>query len=179
MKTVKVKNRISILKLVFSTLFIFISFLCYSQKSSKISSKNSVYLEFFGLGGYGSINYERKILKHKKINLAVRGGISFYGMRDFTNTVNPDLIFPFSFNSTYGNTHKLELSAGKTISNFVHPDITTWKPKRVTDLHSHFNIGYRYQKDKGGFIFRIGYTPIVEFNRTLRHWGGASVGYAF
>jgi len=37
----------------------------------------------------------------------------------------------------------------------------------------------RVQKDKQGVIFRCGYTPIIEFYKFYKHWGGISIGYAF
>ena len=37
----------------------------------------------------------------------------------------------------------------------------------------------RYQKNKEGVIFRASYTPIIEFNKYFRHWGGLTIGYAF
>jgi len=41
-------------------------------------------------------------------------------------------------------------------------------------------IGYRYQSQRGGFVFRVGYTPIYDVgNRTIVSAVGLSVGIAF
>ena len=39
-------------------------------------------------------------------------------------------------------------------------------------------LGYRYQPDSGGFVFRIAFTPFLCYG-TLTPWGGISLGYAF
>lgn len=36
-------------------------------------------------------------------------------------------------------------------------------------------IGYRYQKSAGGFFFRAGYTPMVEFNNSDTVYNGISL----
>ena len=57
-------------------------------------------------------------------------------------------------------------------------------------LVMNFNLGYRYQKHEGGFMFRAGFTPYVQLYRisqrqfnnnfnTFRYWGGVTFGYAF
>jgi hypothetical protein len=49
-------------------------------------------------------------------------------------------------------------------------------------------VGYRYQKPDSHFVFRIGCTPIIEFEkngsstnvtRRLYYWGGLAIGYCF
>lgn len=79
----------------------------------------------------------------------------------------------------YGINHKLEFGAGQTITSFVRASSSNFQPKRDIHNHTHFMVGYRYQKNKGGLIFRIAYIPILEFNTNYQHWGGLTVGYAF
>ncbi len=141
--------------------------------------KNVVYLQAFGIGGFGSLNYERIIYRQKDFNLGARIGISTYHIYDFTNTFNPDLIFPIALNGHYGKTHKIEFGIGQTIVSIVHIVNSDLKPRRDANIHANFTLGYRYQKKEGGLFFRCAYTPMIQEYSRYRHWGGISIGYAF
>jgi len=39
-------------------------------------------------------------------------------------------------------------------------------------------IGYRYQQNDGGFLFRIGFTPLFG-SGGFQPWGGLSLGFSF
>jgi len=151
----------------------------WSQNDSTKIVGNILYIEIAGVGGYGSINYERVMHCKKNMMFTMRCGISTYHIVDFTNKLNPDIIIPFALNGIYGQNHKIELGVGETFSNIIHADINDLKPKRMTNFHTILSIGYRYQKNTGGIIFRCTYTPIFEFNRYYRHWAGISLGYSF
>jgi hypothetical protein len=164
-------------------LIIFLGILISGQTFSQIDSayiaRNAIFTELGGVGGYGSINYERVIYRKISLMLAMRCGISTYHILDYTNKINPDVIIPFTMNAFYGKNHKIELGIGETFSSIVHTGQTDFKPKRIKNFHTIISIGYRYQKKRGGKVFRCAYTPIIEFNRDLRHWGGISFGYSF
>ncbi len=151
----------------------------FSQTDSTDLERNHLYLELAGAGGYGSINYERVIYLKEHFTFTVRAGISTQHIVDFTNKFNPDIIVPFALNGLYGLNHKLELGIGETYSNIVHVSLTNFNPKRESSFSTYFSIGYRYQKKEGRFVFRCVYTPIIEFNKYLRHWAGISFGYSF
>ncbi len=150
-----------------------------SQVNTSQVKKNVIYLEGAGIGGYGSINYERIIFNKKNVWICTRLGVVTYNLKDYVNKFNPDVIIPIAINGLYGANHKIEIGVGQTISNTVHPNYTNWQPKRITNLHANFTLGYRYQPDKAGFMFRCSYTPIIELYKLYRHWGGVSFGYAF
>lgn len=161
---------------------IFLSLFCFKAKSQTDTiqtSHNVLYIEIAGIGGYSSLNYERIVFGNNKFKFGLRVGISTYNITDHTTKFNPDIIIPIAINGLYGNNHNIEFGLGQTISNIVQANPSNWKPKRMTNLHANFTIGYRYQKDKGGIIFRCSYTPIIEFYRYYRHWGGITIGYAF
>ena len=156
----------------------------------KKEAKNAFFLDLFGIGGIFGINYERRIFRYKQFAMGIQTGISWYELYDFNNRFNPDLIFPFSFNAYYGYIHHLEVGAGPTLSLMVKAHPTKFTPARDLLVNGHFTVGYRYQKPDGGFLFRIGYTPVFQVfrishtlfyseKRTLRHWGSVSVGYSF
>ena len=150
-----------------------------SQKDSSHIAKNLIYLKAGGTCGYGSLNYERNIYTNKKLNAFSRIGISTYHTNDFTNKFNPDLLIPILLNICYGKNHKIELGTGETFATIVKADSKNFKPTRFTNFHTNFTLAYRFQKEKGGFVFRCAYTPNIEFNKYLRHWAGISFGYSF
>jgi len=160
-------------------LTIIISHETFSQIDSNHIASNVIYIEVAGVGGYGSIDYERVIYWKKYLMFTMRCGISTYHIVDYTDKFNPDIIIPFALNGFFGQNHKIELGVGKTYSNIVHADLTYFKPKRVSNFSTIFSIGYRYQKYTGGIVFRCAYTPIIEFNKYFRHWAGISFGYSF
>jgi len=160
-------------------LLIFINCEVKSQLDTNQLAKNVLYLEIGGLGSYGSLNYERVIFTKAKTKIAGRIGVGTYSITDYTFNFNPDFFIPIVINVLYGNKHKVEAGVGQTISNTVQANHSNWEPERETNLHANFTIGYRYQKDTGGFIFRCSYTPVVKLYKYYRHWAGVSIGYAF
>ena len=165
------------LRIIF-LLFLFCD-VVYSQTDSVQRKHNLVYLEAAGIGGYGSVNYERLILDKYQIGLGIRIGISTYHLKDYRNKFNPDFIIPFSVNSYYGKNHKVEVGIGEVLGNIVHADFEKATTIRKTKFHTAFSVGYRYQRENGGFFFRCVYSPIIEQNKYFRHWGGIAVGYSF
>ncbi|WP_338763122.1 hypothetical protein WAF17_18990 [Bernardetia sp. ABR2-2B] len=151
----------------------------FAQTNYDKNSKNVIYIEGAGAGGYGSINYERLCFSSSKTAFAFRLGVSTYYLNDYTDTFNPEIILPVALHFLYGKNHKLEVGAGQTITSFVRASRQDFQPKRDVRNHTHFMLGYRYQKNKGGFMVRVAYTPILEFNTDYQHWGGLAVGYSF
>jgi hypothetical protein len=141
-------------------------------------STNSVFLEAGGYGGYGSINYERGFFRFKKFTISASVGISTMKIMDYRDKINPNLIIPIAAHICYGFRHKAEIGFGNTFINEVRYG-TIDTPKRISVNHGNMHIGYRFQKDEGGVLFRIGYTPLLENYATIRHWAGISIGYTF
>jgi len=108
----------------FKTLFVItivlgLSLNAISQKDSTDFIKNNIYAEFGGIGGYGSINYERLIDKKSYFKVFGRIGLSTYNLKDYQNNFNPDIIVPLAMNACLGNEHNLELGLGPTFSRIV------------------------------------------------------------
>jgi hypothetical protein len=166
--------------LYFAFILIFIIHLKSSAQNDSIKiSKNSYFIEITGIGGYGSINYERLTYIKDKFKCGIRLGLSSYNLNDFRNRLNPDLIVPLFINSYYGNKHNIEFGAGQVFTNTVHVNFDNNNYKRLSNFHSAISIGYRYQKKTGGLVFRCSYTPIFESNKYFKHWAGISFGYSF
>jgi hypothetical protein len=152
-----------------------------SQKSysQTVPSRHHVFLELGGVSGYGSLNYERMSFLKNDGWIAFRVGISTYRIKDYTLSLNPDIIIPFTINGCFGKQHKVEMGVGNTYSNIVHAGPSDGSPQRVVRMSTIFTMGYRYQKSSKGLVWRCVYTPILEYNSRLRHWAGMSIGYAF
>jgi hypothetical protein len=161
-------------------LFILFCFISKAERDSTNIAKNSISLDILGIGGYGSINYERMIYNFdNNLKIISRIGLTSYNLTDFTTKFNPDIIIPISISVVYGKKHNLEVGVGQVISNVVKVSQESYEPIRETNFHANFTLGYRYQKSKGGFIYKIHYTPLIEFYDDFKHWGGISIGYAF
>ena len=151
----------------------------HSQSANPILYKNIIHVEAGGIGGYGSLNYERMIPLPGLFSMSGRVGFSTITLYDFNNSFNPDLLFPISVNGFFGRNHKIHVGFGQLIANTIGANHNDGSPKRETNFHTNFAIGYRYQKPDGRLILGLSYTPIIEFQKTYRHWGAITVGFAF
>lgn len=142
------------------------------------TKKHTLFIEAGGYGGYGSINYEYLVKKIDHLKFSIRTGFSTYNLNDFTNSFNPDIIIPVGINAYYGSKHNIDVGLGQTITSVIYADDKNYQPKRNYRLHTNLSIGYRYQGKKG-FLFKIGYAPIIEEQKTFRHWASLAFGYTF
>ncbi len=149
-----------------------------SRAQEKVFSKNSVFYELFGNGGFTSFNYERRF----KANLCGRIGLAhwktktMFGGTDVRITAFPILVTYF----TGTNASHFEVSGGVLIGNKT--DYTGLRS--IFDLTSF--VGYRYQAPGRGFLFRIGLTPFLSVDNDANYpdsglglSGGISLGYHF
>lgn len=141
-------------------------------------AKSFIFIEAGGVGGYGSLNYERKAVRFGRFDLDLRVGLSTYHIKDFTNSFNPDITVPLVISALYGRNHHIELGAGQVYSSCVYFDGESGKAERQLRSNHNVFIGYRYAKESGGFMYRITYSPL--FTEDVRwDWAGVSIGYAF
>ena len=155
------------------TILILIPVLFFGQNEPKAkidSAKNNIYGEFHvGLFFQTVMNYEKQIYSGKKA--------SFYGRLGggIVATLGP--IVEREILAGWGGLGAITMLTGKKNNHFelntgaligVHKDIIgEYNDIFIFPL---FNIGYRYQKPSGGFIFRLN-AGIYSF--------GLSLGYAF
>lgn len=151
----------------------------FSQTVSHSTRRNIVHLEVGGIGGFGSINYERVIPLKNKFAVSGRIGLSTIRVYDFTTQFNPDLLLPLSINGFYGESHKIQVGFGQIIANSLTSNFATGEPQRETNFHTNFTLGYRYQKAESRFVYGISYSPILAFQKNYQHWGGLMFGYLF
>lgn len=135
----------------------------FSSTAFSQNKPNSFYLELVGMGRLYSVNYDRLFTE----NFGARIGFMYFAADQFAffNDVEI-LLIPTTLNFLVGTgKHKFELGAGPV---FVSGSGVGWTG----------TIGYRYQKDEGGFMWRIGFTPLLAGGKFFPS-GGISLGFSF
>jgi hypothetical protein len=150
------------------------------QEEATRFSRNAIYFEFLGQGFLYSINYDHRFTPH----IGVRAGLSFWSLPFLWSDINVSA-FPIMFTYLTGNGNRhFEVALGVVpaiIANnggsFFGLDLQGTKDFAVFGTAT---IGYRSQPRKGGFLFRIGLTPLFTFNfKRAILIVGLSLGYAF
>ena len=146
--------------------------------ASSERAQNAVYIELGGAGLLYSVNYDRHVFGrwHLRAGYSTLGSDFWFGDNGRTHLV------PLQFVFVSQTEHAFELGAGLTLvwqSN--DPDPLGQPTSDFGAMIPSFTAGYRYQPRDQGFLFRIGFTPFVGYDNTLRilPYGGISFGYAF
>jgi|LFIK01.1.fsa_nt_gi hypothetical protein len=135
-------------------------------------SSHAVYGELLGTGLLYSLNYEYRF--HPDISARV--GIMHAGAFDATWTN-----IPIMAKYLIGDSHNLELGAGVQYMGISFDGEGTEDDTfgiGGSTIAGAAAIGYRYQSNDGGMIFRATMTPLIGDFGTIT-WGGLSVGYSF
>lgn len=158
--------------------------LAFNQDALK---KNSVYLELVGIGGYGSINYERNfyITENNGINAGL--GISYFQNNDIQY---PGI--PFRLNYFY-KMNRHNFSTGFAF-RFFQTEVTFF-PSYDSSLYGSdiptlveivagifaFTLEYRYSISKDKFFIGMGLTPFIgrSYANGIKLWGEVQIGYKF
>ena len=151
------------------------------ELSRKAYSSGCMYIELFGTGLLYSLNYEIRFAE----NWSGRVGFTQFSI---PTIFEPELDlsvtgFPVLLNYLTGsNGHYFEMGAGVLILKISLTGKELWLGM---DVDGHANrvigaaaFGYRYQPSKGGFLFRIGVTPLFHPGG-VKFLGGLSVGASF
>ncbi len=143
---------------------------------------SAVYAEFLGQGLLYSVNYDYRISE----NLDLRVGFSSWSIPGFFLLIDGSLSFtgfPVMLNylSGDGDSH-FEVGAGfipSSVSVSGHEIFFGSEVKgQSTEILGTATIGFRLQPRNGGFIFRIGFTPLMS-SHSMQMFGGTSVGLGF
>lgn len=150
--------------LLFITILTFGFTLSAQTTDTNELSKNSVYLDTgLGYGGQVSINYERQIYSGKKLTWFGRlgAGAAYKFTSDDNVSLGPGGLAAITMLTGKRNNH-FELNAG----TFIVSD----SDENNSGVYPLLDVGYRYQKPGGGFVFKakIGILGI-----------GIGFGYAF
>ena len=155
------------------------------KTDGKRTARNAVYLELLGNGGLYSINYERALMD----NVMARVGFSYFSIgASATDGSGQDasakvtlMTAPVMANYLLGGGgHSFELGAGALV-------VYAGGEAESGGLSASANgvgvagtatAGYRYQPLDGGFLFKVGFTPLVT-DSGFTPWGGLSLGGTF
>lgn len=150
-----------------------------AQEERSDFARSAIYVEVLGQGILYSVNYDHRISQH----FSLRAGYSHWSMPFVFIDKLTFTGFPIMLNYLTGEgTGHLELGIGlmpTTVS--LHGRewfFGTQQEASGSIVLGTATIGYRSQSQDGGFVFRIGVTPIFTFKEVLPS-GGISLGFAF
>lgn len=160
------------------------------QSTAKTYKPNAVYLELLGNGILYSINYDRLLTTHRNLKISGRVGFSYFNIDLFDEMKGTSI--PIEFLGWNGkNKGHFEFGVG-LCSQFVEVnDVSILGPTQRTSSNGYYltgRVGYRLQKPDGGFLFRVGFVPMIliaerssgDVDRTkFVPWFGLSFGYSF
>jgi hypothetical protein len=166
----------------------------FAQDSSIVEKsrapKNLVYLELGGNAILYSVNYEKIISSRTNWMFTIRAGVGVFN-DSYNHKIAVNYFVPVMVNALLGK-RKSKLEVGLGMSPLINLDFEGRK-NPVGDVpfikfYQTTTIGYRYQPDKKGLLFKIAYTPYIYIDKfpyeivessIYRSWGGVSIGYAF
>lgn len=142
--------------------------------------KNSIYISYGGAGIFFSAIYERHFIKNKSYSFGIKGGIgNSFSLVLFPNEFNFQLGGLFIYGK---RKHHLDVSLNLTnyiIEQYDYYDNKIYKELKILYVPS---ICYRYQKQEGGVVGKIGLSSIININSTTNSvspWIDISLGWAF
>jgi hypothetical protein len=169
-----------------------------SESSSETSSsegereaKNAIYVDLLGPGLFYSINYDRMLTE----DLSARIGFSYLSFGasagdGSTGSVSAEFSYwavpiTVSYLGIGSDSNMLEVGGGPVIMNVggsgvIETDDTASGAEASTTLFAMTGmLGYRHQPADGGFVFRVGASPVMAFGAGVLPWGYLSLGAAF
>jgi hypothetical protein len=166
---VRLKPRSLFRKIIF--LFLLFGSSCSHPLIAQDIKPYTLFGEIGGSGGLGSFNFDRIFYAQKANRFSYRLGISYSPSARYEGRTPTVIIFPTLINYIYGKKdHFLEVGAGQSLAIATNPAVFS----RLT-----LNAGYRFQRNEGGWFFRIAYTPLISFMYDLQweNWAGIGIGY--
>lgn len=182
------------MKHLFFVVALFIINTTHAQEEEKLSYvfkyKNSVQLSLMGHGAFYSVNYERVLLNYSRFKTTAEIGAGYYPEKiiDMYTLWIPVMLNSFYTLSPASGNHNIEAGIGHVFirdDNFFALYNYYFGLKKWYQGYAAFKIGYRYQKPEGRMIFRIHYSPFIEYfvnnvrYKNFHYWAGISIGYAF
>ena len=152
-----------------------------AQEHEERFCPSAIYLEGLGQGILYSINYDHRLTPH----FGLRAGFTSWSIPLVFFTVSELKFTGFPIMANYltgeGTSH-LELGIGVVAARvsvqgqgtFLGAEFEAGKSVVLGTA----TLGYRAQPKDGGFVFRIGLTPLFTFSG-VQLFGGLSLGHAF
>ena len=148
-----------------------------TQSNSGDFARNSIFVELLGNGGLYTLNYDHKFFDH----VSARIGAEYISLTGSDTNVEDRVsifLLPVMINYLVGNGNsRLELGAGAILGG-VDANVDNETVNGIGGGSFTGTIGYRLQPRDGGFLFRIGFTPIVS-SLGFYPWAGLSLGATF
>lgn len=148
-------------------------------REKRFSHKNNIQFEVLGHAGLYALKYERVLLNGSLLKSTLEAGIAFYppviDMPNFLTPITLNEIFSFG-------KHHAEIGLGCVLAFDVFNPADGEADLREFNVLYTGRIGYRFQKPKGKYLLRVGFTPIfyLPFSADDKLlWGGISFGYCF
>ena len=153
---------------------------------SKVPGRTQFYAELGGAGILFSANIDTRFAK-SSLGWGGRVGLGFVTADEETivgGSYNYELrsvvTIPAQINYIFGkgdSPHTFEVGAGLTYVG-KKLDIFNFYDDKKTNIFGSASFMYRRQPLKGGFTWRIGFTPLIA-KGYIQPSGGVSVGYSF
>jgi len=146
------------------------------------TAKNAIHFELLGPAVIYSLNYERAFTD----DLSARIGISYFSLEASDSADNSAkaaitmVPLTLSYLGVGTPNHILELGAGAVIFH-ASAGVDVGGSKSESSITSAWGtaiVGYRYQPADGGFMFRVGASPLVGKDGAV-FWPHLSLGGAF
>jgi hypothetical protein len=159
-----------------------------SAKHEGREAKNAIYVDLLGPGLIYSLNYDREIIP----DLSARIGISYLSLGASSSDGSASVSFSYlaipitaSYLGIGSQNNCLELGGGPVIMNFKGSGLVKSNDESVGAGASATTValtgmaGYRHQPADGGFVFRVGVSPMMVLGANFVPWGYLSLGAAF
>jgi hypothetical protein len=158
--------------------------------SEEREAKNAIYVDLLGPGLFYSINYDRMLTA----DISARIGLSYLAFGASATSGGETTSAEFSYYAIpltvsylgFGSeSNMLELGGGPVLMNIKGEGIieadgeATAGGGSATLLAMTGMAGYRHQPADGGFVFRVGASPMMVFGAGVLPWGYLSLGAAF
>ncbi len=173
---------------LFSIGFIF-SLNAQTTLSGNVPGRSSFYAELGGAGILFSANIDYRF-KPSNLGWGGRAGIGFVTADETIPSTSPGgyneyrpasvITVPVQINYIFGkgsSPHTFEAGAGLTYVG-KKLDIINFYDDRKSNVFGTFSFMYRRQPVDGGFMWRIGFTPLVA-KGYIQPLGAVAVGYSF
>jgi hypothetical protein len=169
-----------------TTILSFIISMSFSQdnklsKNFKFSKVNSVEFNIAGHGIYYSFGYERLLINRRKYKLSAKIDLAYYPA---SLNIAQAVWIPTTINQivSFGK-HHAELGAGILISrdNIYKKHRDNYMEKQW-EKYGIFSFGYRHQKNNSRILYKILFTPVIEYSTgysEIYPLFGGTIGYLF
>jgi hypothetical protein len=153
-------------KIILAILVLFLSQTLFAQTAGK-----SIYFEVGG-PGLASFNYDTRF---SKTDEGIGGRVGFGGLYVDGEGL---MLIPVGLNYLLSKDKKNFFEVGTGIS-FMTASEDIFDNNSKSSSFGYLQFGYRYEPQKGGFLFRANVTPIFGKNFFFPYYGAIAFGYKF